>query len=98
MIASTEIMRKNREVFTKKLNILKGVDKKIQDHIAEKDNELMTLDLDVVQGYFELQDINKMCRVSAETEEEIQTTNSCEEHFQNIIKKLYVPSYQQENV
>lgn len=65
----------------------------------EKQNEhLMLFDLDVVQGYFEMQDVNKWLKFNAMTEEQEENANSFEEHLQSIIKKLYVPDYQLENI
>ena len=75
---------------------------KFKDFVSaaiEKQNEqLMTFNLDTVQGYFEMQDLNKMLKFNAISKEQIKRCNSFEEHFQNIIKNLYVPTLQTENV
>lgn len=70
----------------------------VYDAIAKQDEQLMIFGLDVVQGYFEMQDVNKWLKFNAMTEEQEENANSFEEHLQSIIKKLYVPDYQLENI
>lgn len=70
----------------------------VNSAIEKQEKHLMLLDVDVVQGYFEMQDVNKWLKFNAVTEEQIENANRFEEHLQSLIKKLYVPDYQLENV
>lgn len=65
---------------------------------AEEEKGLMLFDLNTVQGYFEMQDVNKWLKFNAITEEQVENANSFEGHLQSVIKKLYVPDYQLETV
>lgn len=48
--------------------------------------------LEMLQGYFDLQDKNKELKFNAFTKEQLERVNSFEEHLQNIFKDLYVPT------
>ncbi len=48
--------------------------------------------LEMLQGYFDLQDKNKELKFNAFTKEQLERVNSFEEHLQNIFKNLYVPT------
>lgn len=64
----------------------------------QKENELATFSLDTVQDYFKMQDVNKWLKFNAMNQEQLRQANRFEEHLQNLLKKLYVPDYQSENV
>lgn len=64
----------------------------------QKENELATFSLDTVQDYFKMQDVNKWLKLNAMNQEQLRQANRFEEHLQNLLKKLYIPDYQSENV
>lgn len=72
--------------------------KKLEELKNSKDNELMKFDLETVQGFFEMDDYNKKLKFNAITEEQYKRTEMFEKHIESILKKLYVPDYQSENV
>ena len=72
--------------------------KKLRQYISDKDNELMTFNLETIQGFFEMQDQNKWLRFNAITLKQVQDTDRFEEHIESILKRLYVPNYQSKNV
>lgn len=70
----------------------------LQDLKTKKENELMTFSLDTVQDYFEMQDVNKLLKFNATNAEQVRQADRFEERLQRLLKKLYVPDYQLENV
>lgn len=72
--------------------------KKLKEFKSNKDNELMKFKLKTVQGFFEMQDLNKWLKFNAITQNQVENANRFEEQIQSIMKKLYVPDYQSENV
>ncbi len=78
--------------------MLERFQKMLQDLKTKKENELMTFSLDTVQEYFKMQDYNKQLKFNAITAEQVKRADNYEKHLQSILKKLYVPDYQLENV
>lgn len=72
--------------------------KKLKEFKNNKDNELMKFKLETVQGFFEMQDLNKWLKFNAITQNQVENAERFEEQIQSIMKKLYVPDYQSENV
>lgn len=70
----------------------------VNSAIEKQQEQLLLFDLDVVQGYFEMQDINKWLKFNVMTKEQEENVNRFEKHLQKIIKKLYVPDHKLENV
>ena len=62
------------------------------------DSKRMQMSLEFVQGLFEMQDINKWLTFNAMNEKQIQRVQRFENHLQDLLKNLYVPDYQSENV
>ena len=63
-----------------------------------KSDGLQEMSLEFVQGLFEMQDVNKWLTFNAVNENQIQGVQNFENHLQELLKKIYVPSYQLENV
>lgn len=78
--------------------MLERFQKMLEDLKTKKEKELMTFSLDTVQDYFEMQDVNKWLKFNAVTAEQVRQADRYEQNLQNLLKKLYVPSYQQETV
>ena len=72
--------------------------KKLKEFKSNKDNELMKFKLETVQGFFEMEDQNKWLKLNAITQNQVENAERFEEKIQSIMKKLYVPDYQSENV
>lgn len=72
--------------------------KLIMDLKKKNDKELMLSKLETVQGFFEMQDRNKMLKFNAITQKQLDSANRFEEHLQAILEKLYVPDYQSQNI
>lgn len=72
--------------------------KKLKEFKNNKDNELMKFKLETVQGFFEMEDQNKWLKLNAITQNQVENAERFEEKIQSIMKKLYVPDYQSENV
>lgn len=72
--------------------------KKLKEFKNNKDNELLKFKLETVQGFFEMQDLNKWLKFNAITQNQVENAERFEEQIQSIMKKLYVPDYQSENV
>ncbi|HIU52348.1 MAG TPA: hypothetical protein IAB70_07045 [Candidatus Merdicola faecigallinarum] len=70
----------------------------LEEFKKNKENELIKFDLKTVQQYFEMQDVNKWLKFNAMNKEQVERANSFEKHLQDLLKKLYVPDYQSENV
>ncbi len=64
----------------------------------EQKDGLQEMSLEFVQGLFEMQDVNKWLTFNAVSENQIQNVQNFENNLQKVLKKLYVPSYQLENV
>ena len=60
--------------------------------------QLEKWDLEHVQGLFEMQDMNKELRLCAINKNQLEATEEYEQSIQEILKNLYVPDYQSENV
>lgn len=70
----------------------------LEEFKKNKENELIKFDLETIQRYFEVQDVNKWLKFNAMNKEQVERANSFEKHLQDLLKKLYVPDYQSENV
>lgn len=70
----------------------------LEEFKKNKENELIKFDLETIQQYFEMQDVNKWLKFNAMNKEQVKRANSFEKHLQDLLKKLYVPDYQSENV
>lgn len=71
---------------------------KLRQLKTKKEQELMNFSLETVQGFFEMEDQNKWLKFNAITKSQLDSVNIFEEKFNSIMKKLYVPDYQSENV
>lgn len=60
--------------------------------------ELKMVNLNTVQQYFEMEDLNKWLKFNAINEEQVRRANTFDKYLKNEIKKLYVPDYKLENV
>ena len=60
--------------------------------------ELMKMSLESVQGFFEMQDINKWLKFNAINKNQIENAENFDIQLNSILKKLYVPDYQSENI
>lgn len=70
----------------------------LEEFKKNKENELIKFDLETTQQYFKMQDVNKWLKFNAMNKEQVERANSFEKHLQDLLKKLYVPDYQSENV
>ncbi len=70
----------------------------LQNLKNKNENELMRFSLDTVQGYFEMEDLNKNLKYNAMNENQLKQTLSFEKHMREIMEKLYIPDLQTENV
>ena len=64
----------------------------------EAKRKMHHMSLEFIQGLFEMQDVNKWLTFNAMNENQIQNVQKFENHLQNLLKKLYVPDYQSENI
>lgn len=70
----------------------------LKEFTTKKEKELMTFRLETIQGYFEMEDCNKWLKLNAVTYDQYLRAVKFEEQINSILKKLYVPDYQSENV
>lgn len=70
----------------------------LEEFKKNKEDELIKFDLETIQRYFEMQDVNKWIKFNAMNKEQVERANNFEKHLQDLLKKLYVPDYQSENV
>ena len=70
----------------------------LEEFKKNKENELIKFDLETTQQYFKMQDVNKWIKFNAMNKEQVERANSFEKHLQDLLKKLYVPDHQSENV
>lgn len=68
---------------------------KIKRNVEEP---LMKMSLDSVQGIFEMQDMNKWLKFNAMNENQLENAQNFDIQLESILKKLYVPDYQSENI
>ena len=59
---------------------------------------LMNWKLSSVEGLFEMKYLNDWLKYSSMNEQQLENALSFEKHMNDLMKNLYVPSYQQENV
>lgn len=59
---------------------------------------LMKMSLESVQGIFEMQDMNKWLKFNAMNEKQVVNAQNFDVQLELILKKLYVPDYQSENI
>lgn len=77
--------------------MLERFQKMLQDLKDEAENEPVQFKLETIQGFFEMQDQNKMLKFNAITKNQLDTVNRIERRFQSIMEKLCVPDYQSQN-
>ncbi len=70
----------------------------LQSSKNKNENELMRFSLDTVQGYFEMEDLNKNLKYNAMNKNQLKQALSFEKHMREIMEKLYIPDLQTENV
>ena len=74
--------------------------KEIVNNAVKKqdENNLIDWPLEDVQGLFGMKHVNDWLKFNAMNERQIENALSFEKHLNNLIKNLYVPDYQSENV
>lgn len=65
----------------------------IKSSILKQEEKLILLDLNIVQRYFEMQDVNKWLTFNVITKEQAENANRFGKYLERIINKLYVPNY-----
>ena len=70
----------------------------LQKFKKQKDEELMTFSLSSVQGFFDMQDLNKWLKFNAMNKQQVENAEKFDIQLDGILKKLYVPDYQSENI
>ena len=78
--------------------MIKEFQQKLEEFKKSKDSELMTFDLETVQNYFAMQDTNKWLKFNAMNKEQLERAERFEQNLQSVLKNLYVPEYQSDNV
>lgn len=68
---------------------------KIKSNLEEP---LMKMSLESVQGIFEMQDMNKWLKFNAMNEKQVVNAQNFDVQLESMLKKLYVPDYQSENI
>ena len=68
---------------------------KIKSNLEEP---LMKMSLESVQGIFEMQDMNKWLKFNAMNEKQVVNAQNFDVQLGSMLKKLYVPDYQSENI
>ena len=66
------------------------------EEIAEPNKQLMIFDIETIQGYFKMQDLNKWLKFNAISTQQIEKVDKFEEHLQKILERLCVPSIKNE--
>ena len=70
----------------------------LQKFKKQKDEELMKFSLSTVQGFFDMQDLNKWLKFNAMNKQQVENAEKLDIKLNGILKKLYVPDYQSENI
>lgn len=66
--------------------------------ILKKDSRMLQFSLETVQGFFAMKDWNSWLKFNAMNTEQLKQAQKTERQINSIIKKLYVPEYQSENI
>lgn len=77
---------------------LERFQKMLEDLKTKCEESLMELDIDILENLFQLADLNKNNKLYAKTPEEAENVKAFDVNFKNLMKNLYVPSYQLNNV
>ena len=74
--------------------------KQIISKAVEKQDKtyLMTWKTDDIEGLFNVKYLNDWLKYNAMNEQQLENATRFENYFNDLIKNLYVPSYEQENV
>lgn len=79
--------------------MLENLKQKINKAIEKQDKvHLMTWKPDSIEGLFNMKYLNDWLKYSAMNEQQLENALSFEKHINDLMKNLYVPSYEQENV
>lgn len=58
---------------------------------------MQEMNLEFVQGLFDMQDMNKWLKYNAMNEEQLRNAQKLEDSIQRLLKRLWVPNFQQQN-
>ena len=78
--------------------MLKRLQKLLDKIKSNLEEPLMKMSLESVQGIFEMQDMNKWLKFNAMNEKQVVNAQNFDVQLESILKKLYVPDYQSENI
>ncbi len=71
--------------------MLERFQKILEDLKKNQDNELLPTTLETVEGYFNMEDINKWLKFNAMTPEQLGRVNDLESNLKKVFAQLYVP-------
>lgn len=71
--------------------MLERFQKILEDLKKNQDNELLPTTLETVEGYFNMEDINKWLKFNAMTPEQLGRVNDFESNLKKVFAQLYVP-------
>lgn len=63
----------------------------LEDLKKRQENELLPATIECIEGYFEMEDINKRLKFNAFTQEQLDRANAFENNLKKVFAKLYVP-------
>lgn len=63
----------------------------LEDLKKRQNNELLPTTVEAVEGYFNMEDINKWLKFNAITPEQIGRVNAFENNLKKVFAQLYVP-------
>lgn len=72
--------------------MLERFQKILEDLKKNQDNELLPTTLETVEGYFNMEDINKWLKFNAMTPEQLGRVNDLESNLKKVFAQLYVPN------
>ena len=79
--------------------MLENLKQKVNEAIEKQDKRyLITWKPDSIEGLFEMKYLNDCLKYNAMNEQQLENAIKFENYFNELIKNLYVPSYEQENV
>ena len=70
--------------------MLERFQKILEDLKKNQDNELLPTTLETVEGYFNMEDINKWLKFNAMTPEQLGRVNDFESNLKKVFAQLYV--------
>ena len=56
------------------------------------------MNTEFIQNVFEMQDVNKWLKFNSTTDAQLKRVEEVENNIQSLLKKLYIPNLQSENV